>query len=381
MVIKSLKYSEHEGDVKEWVLNKFNLNKINLIIGKNASGKSRTLKVIYGIARLILEPKLAFNNGDYSVEFETDKGHIINYELRFKNKAVTKEVLTFDGEKYVDRTMHGKGTILNKHINTVLDFKIPKDEVVVTRRDSIQYPYLEKLYEWANDLVFFEFNTELGKKTLAIVNDELKPIDHDLKETDKAIALFRKGLKEFGDEFKDSIINDFNSIGYDVEDIDTGNLVTIKIETNLTDKVLGFIVKERDREGVTDQHAMSMGMFRSLAIIIYFNYFIFKKLVGTVMVDDIGEGLDFERSSALIKLLIDKCNNSKIQLFLSTNDRFVMNNMPLEYWQIISRKGSKVNVINHENSTDIFSDFKFTGLSNFDFFSSNFYQEGFKNSN
>jgi ABC-type lipoprotein export system ATPase subunit len=49
-----------------------------------------------------------------------------------------------------------------------------------------------------------------------------------------------------------------------------------------------------------------------------------------VLIDDIGEGLDYERSSNLIKLLLKKMKKESIQLIMSTNDRFVMNNIPYD---------------------------------------------------
>ena len=56
---------------------------------------------------------------------------------------------------------------------------------------------------------------------------------------------------------------------------------------------------------------------------------------------------------------------------MSTNDKFVMNHVPLDEWTVLHRSGSVVHVRNHENSQAAFDDFKFTGLSNFSFFEMN----------
>ena len=93
------------------------------------------------------------------------------------------------------------------------------------------------------------------------------------------------------------------------------------------------------------------------------------------MIDDIGEGLDFERSCCLINVLREKAIKSAMQLILSTNDRFVMNQVPLEEWSVLQRDGSHVKVRNFENSRDIFEEFKFTGLSNFSFLEMDFINE------
>lgn len=40
-------------------------------------------------------------------------------------------------------------------------------------------------------------------------------------------------------------------------------------------------------------------MYRALAVIIHLNYLLLAKKTSCILIDDIGEGLDFERSTAL----------------------------------------------------------------------------------
>jgi hypothetical protein len=56
-----------------------------------------------------------------------------------------------------------------------------------------------------------------------------------------------------------------------------------------------------------------------------------------------------------------------------------MNGVPLEYWSVIERQAGLAKLHNIHNSKEIFDDFKFTGLNNFDFFATQFYIEGFGN--
>jgi AAA15 family ATPase/GTPase len=127
---------------------------------------------------------------------------------------------------------------------------------------------------------------------------------------------------------------------------------------------------------------MSNGMFRALSILINFNYYELEKIPGVILIDDIGEGLDFERSTKLIELLISKAEmNENIQIVMSTNDTFVMDNVELKYWQIIDRVGGEVKYYNHSNSQERFEDYKFTGLNHFDFFATGFFKNGFSKDN
>jgi AAA15 family ATPase/GTPase len=118
---------------------------------------------------------------------------------------------------------------------------------------------------------------------------------------------------------------------------------------------------------------MSQGLFRALSLILQITYNTLKKISTTILIDDIGEGLDFDRSSRLIKLLIEIAEkNDNIQFIMSTNDRYVMNNVPLEYWQLIQRKGGECRVFNYQNSKEKFDEFKYTGLNNFDFLATDY---------
>ena len=117
---------------------------------------------------------------------------------------------------------------------------------------------------------------------------------------------------------------------------------------------------------------MSAGMFRVLSLLIQIKVAKLIMSPSLIMIDDIGEGLDYSRSTQLIKLLMEETKNSPVQLIMSTNDRFIMNIVPIEFWALIKRTGSTCKVFNHINSKQIFEDFKFTGLSNFDFFSRDF---------
>jgi len=141
-------------------------------------------------------------------------------------------------------------------------------------------------------------------------------------------------------------------------------------------RIMGLYVKETDLGSKTEQQQISQGMFRALSLIIQITYSQLKRLPSCILIDDIGEGLDYERSSALVKLLIQKVKATPVQLIMTTNDRFVMNNVPLEYWSLIERNGAKCMIYNQKNSPQIFSDFELTGLNNFDFLSMKFYQKG-----
>jgi hypothetical protein len=264
-------------------------------------------------------------------------------------------------------------------MNTDMEFQSPVDELAaVSRRDSIQHPFFQPLYDWASNLHHYSFGTEMGKRRLAVFvkKDKDDELDFDPRDPDKIVATYRKGFDNVGEPFRKAIMEDMAAIGYDLEDVGVGAPVSVTIKQTLSGPPVGIFVKEKSLSGVTDQIDMSQGMWRALCVLIQINYAEMTGRPSCVLIDDIGEGLDFRRSCALIDLLMQKAKRSAVQLVMATNDRFVMNQVPLEAWSILVRHGGRAKVYNYQNSRERFEQFKLTGLNNFDFFATDFVQGG-----
>lgn len=380
MQLKTVKYSQFDGSERFWNLHEVNFQGINLLVGKNAAGKSKTLSLINGLSIILGENNtLSFGDGDFDVVFQKEN-KTYRYVLKFHESKITEERLFEGTQILIDRAGDGKGTIISAN-GSPHNFEIPLNELKANRRDKTNYPYLEDLYFWASHVRMFNFSSPVGKTSLAIKDIGKKDTDYNLKNTDGGvIPSFSSGRKTFKKAFIDRIIKDFNSIGFDIEDIDIGSIASVNFQIieNPNAVISAMKVKERDLACWTDQWDMSNGMFRALSIIIHFNYYELANMPGVVLIDDIGEGLDYERSTKLIELLILKAeNNTNMQLIMSTNDSFAMNSVDLKYWQIIDREGCQVKYYNQVNSPKTFADYKFTGLNHFDFFASGFFKNGF----
>jgi len=162
------------------------------------------------------------------------------------------------------------------------------------------------------------------------------------------------------------------SLGYDISEVGLCAPTAVLVSsTHGPLPFLGLYVRETNRAAHTEQLEMSQGMFRALSLLVNLNFATLELNPSCILIDDIGEGLDFERSCALIGLLRARAAN-RIQLIMTTNDRFVMNNVPLNAWTLLRRNGAQCEVRNYENSRETFDEFAFTGLNNFDFFSTDF---------
>ncbi|MFN6035207.1 MAG: AAA family ATPase, partial [Dolichospermum sp.] len=335
---------------------------INLIVGKNASGKSRILKAINLISNLlsgdeVIRPDCRLK--EWKLIFDSDReDHKKVYILKIENGQVVREIFTIGNKTLLDRKESGEGKVWAEKLRQDIDFQTPPDGVAIfKRRDSIQHPQFEEIYTWANLLRYYEFGTELGKRYLGSINTK----NIDLKDTDKVVDIFISGQKKLGESFLKAIKLDMLSIGYNISEVETKRPASVLFsdkEDEMPVKLQCLYVQESDLKDKTEQGLISQGMFRVLSLIIQINYSLLAKKPSCILIDDIGEGLDFERSSAMINLLISKAQSCLVQLIMTTNDRFIMNGVPLEYWSVIERQAGLAKLHNIHNSKEIFDDFK-----------------------
>lgn len=369
MKLVSLKYSENVGRDQEWVLNRLTLGDKNLIVGRNSAGKTRTLHVLASLAKALSGPQsIVSSSGNYYCEWLGTDSKLYVYEYVVESAAVLFERLTIDGDVYLERQPGGVGTIFFEKIGggQTLPFQTPVNEFAISkRRDAVQHSFIEPLHQWASEVRHYFFGGSLGKDHMAVFVPNMPPVDE--RDANQIVGLFRNAIRDFGGEFVDSVVKDMRFLGYDIEAVEIGFPVSISPEF-VPPGLNSIRVKENGVRGYVDQVTMSQGMYRVLALLINVNYLLVKKTSTCVIIDDVGEGLDFERSCGLITMLRKKADESNIQVIMSTNDRFVMNEVPLNEWTVLHRRGSEVYVSNYSNSKEKFDEFRFTGLSNFSFF-------------
>jgi len=369
----SIKYSEQLGTPNEWVLNHAPLNRINLIVGKNATGKSRTLSVIASLAKLLTPiPKFMVNDSSYDALFDKG-GEKLRYKVIIKDSRVMTEEYYIGDKNVLSRSHDGQSMIEMHSLDSapkMVQFSPPENELaVVIRRDAIQHPYFESLHEWAQATRHYTFGTFLGRDNLALIIKGAPEADD--RDSNQVVGIFLKAQRECGDRFIASIKKDMAEMRYEIDDIK----ITAPKNHKLLDSTFELScigIKEEGLDRIIEQTEMSQGMFRALSILIQVNYSQMANRASCILIDDIGEGLDFERSTQLIQILRQKAADSSFQLIMTTNDRFVMNNVPLNEWLVLQRQGGNVSVRNYDNSKELFDDFKFTGLSNFSFLEMDF---------
>lgn len=334
-----------------WETDRLDVFSQNLIVGKNAVGKSTVIRSLSDMASLVSQRRVIGSNEHLTciVAIENDE-FIAIYRFSFKDSNVHKEnlvVVYSDGSKkqWIERTADEAkfdGVVVNP----------PQDKLLLNlKRDTVLYPAIESIISWAENVDAFSFN------------------EFDLDGDERLYSRFINGgdnlysmVKALSPESIENVIKVAEDMGYHLEKIETFEYADVKkvifVEKGVNEPLLDF--------------NLSKGMFRTLYLLIYLEYVAKSGKPATLLIDDLCEGLDYDRSTKLGKYVFDYCSENDIQLIATSNDSFLMDVVDLNYWSILQREGSKVSAINHKNHPEIFEDFSFTGLSNFDLLSSDF---------
>lgn len=324
------------------------LHLTNLLVGKNASGKTRTIKALQSVTSYLQTAPMVPS----AVSFKTrlsfvepgDEAWVLSYEFDVANGKVQKEVLSVCGNMLVKRDQNRalfNGEIINP----------PNDKLTVqVRRDREAYPEIEKLMTWAEGVVAISCSDIIPLTLLRGLMGRTNPLS------------FGKLVKALTKEERKHVLITAKRLGY--------NLVEIAPFDAGSDLEL-VAVKERFTQTTLLDFQLSSGMLRVLYILCFLQY-IKHGRNSILLIDDLGEGLDYNRVTLLGQMVYEECEDANLQLIASSNDSFLMDVVDISKWQILRRAHSKLSVLNQTNSPALFREFRMTGLSNFDLFSSDF---------
>ena len=333
-----------------WELTEINALKLTtLLVGKNAAGKTRTIRALQNVTSYMRMESFLFQEGYFKAKMQfispEDASWGLTYLYEIEKGEVKVEQLTVCGRTLVKRD--AQKALLNGDV-----INPPKDKLVVqVRRDKEEYPDVEALMEWAEGVIAISCS-DINPYT--ILNGRpgyINPVP------------FSELVGSLTKDDKKKVIGEAKRLGYDITDI---ALVNANSEIKLV------AVKERNiQNGILD-FQLSSGMIRVLYILCFLNNIKHGRVHSMLLIDDLGEGLDYSRAIHLGKKVFDVCEQENMQLIASSNDSFLMDVVDIAKWQIVRRKNSKLSVINHTNMPELFDEFRMTGLSNFDLFSSDF---------
>jgi predicted ATP-dependent endonuclease of OLD family len=353
-------------NANQWSIEGVKLGDINLIVGMNTSGKSRLVNVLTNLA-LTISGNRAPAEGYWKVLFSSDDEKEIEYELHIDDKGMVQtEKLTnvSDGQALLVRDSQNK-TIYSVAIKDNQQIEPPDNQLTINvRRDKLEYPVLEELYQWANHLYSFKIANLLPENLAAapesFSGDALKG-GFDLMPTIYA---------SLDSDAQSRLKKNLDKLNFGVENIEVKELENFNLPIKA--KFMHWI--QRGVKYPIPQFNISNGLLRAFGILLVLEVASRGDYYQTVLIDDVAEGLDYERARILYQILNER-KDDNLQIILTSNSQVLMDGIDVKYWNILVRKGSQVKSYNYSNSKKKFDDFESTGLNNFSLFTSDIMQD------
>jgi PHD/YefM family antitoxin component YafN of YafNO toxin-antitoxin module len=257
MILTKLSYRENIGNDSFWEVNSLNFGMLNLIIGLNATGKTRLVNVISNLAKMLSKKIPVSKMGNWNLEFQKNQKEKYKYKLEIIEGRVQFEEIK-QGNRVLLRRENEEGIIYSYLREKKIKIHPPKAELTLhVRRDVKEFPFLEDLFEWSNNFVGYQFTGTISNEVLIPSNETKKELLESLGATP---YLLKSALND--DEIVNSIINDFSSIGYPINKIDIKPTLIPGIPSPalIVDDADYTVITRRDSE---DAVVMSLDTFNS----------------------------------------------------------------------------------------------------------------------
>ena len=160
MILSSLKFKENLDNENYWEIDGLNFEMFNLIVGLNATGKTRLVSIISNLTKMITKKlKIKLNDSRWELVFYKNKKNKFSYKLHIKKGEIVLEEIK-EGRKVLLSRKRESGKIYSYLLHKKLTINPPKDELTLhVRRDVKEFPFLEDIYEWSKNFFGYKFTS------------------------------------------------------------------------------------------------------------------------------------------------------------------------------------------------------------------------------
>lgn len=255
---------------------------------------------------------------------------MILHQFCYKKITLTNLLFSSDISTILGLNESGKTFLIN-NIKNMLFFLKTDTEFITKDVDEISYYITPFVFYLQNNTQILEYHCKFGNFFVYTKHD---------------ISLLQNWAKK--------------CVFLDFEKPNIENTIT-PLEDYITEQIslIGFLEKSKDFETTA---------YKIYAVLSSLN----QVENTTVFIDNFGNSVDFQKSKKLLQILETISKQRKIQVIISSGNRFILNAMSgIENWNILERNpNNSITVYNYLNSKPFFEDFRMTGLNNFDLFQS-----------
>jgi ABC-type dipeptide/oligopeptide/nickel transport system ATPase subunit len=364
MRIKRLEYHDH---ARGWKLEPVEFSNLNLLVGVSGAGKTQILNAILNLKKIANGESL--NGVEWDIKFLAADDQEYHWQGEFETKKIVssifadnkesfkiiREELSLNNEKIVDRSH-----IETKFKNNLTPKLSPFQSItkILNEEDAIapvKYNFrkiIEGSQEFSPSLskaltsLLYEISTINKSKSRKQNSDiEIPNNNYDLQAIlDKDISAVGK-LTLVHDYFPDTfseIKNYFIDIFPQIEDI---AIESFKIDEGDKESSENSMIqiKERGNQDWIDEENISAGMFKTL---MYIAQFYLSPKNSVILIDEFENSLGVNCIDAVTDIITER---QDLQVIITSHHPYIINNISMGYWKIVTRKGSVVTVKSAED--------------------------------
>ena len=363
MKIQSFKFSNNK---ENWHIEEVEFEDLNLLVGGSGVGKTRILKALNLICDVAKGRNCHLDDLEWSINFS----HLgINYRWELKSSSTRNEEIFINlneseqteivYEKLVRYDNNSELEILlrNDSDSKFNNEKLPKlkrteSAITLLSEEDLIIPVSEAFGQ-----LIFNFETAQSRRDILPVEyDNISTIFFNtMKELyNKNINILKLSNQRFYVQYSagttplirafylqkcsPKIFNEIKELYIDV--FPEVKDVRVRSERNSdVDFLLSFEIQENGLEDWIPQEQISSGMFRTLIFLVQV---ISAPKESVILIDEFENSLGINCMPDLTDFILDK--SSDIQFILTSHHPYIINNIPWDTWQIVSKSGNKVRV-------------------------------------
>ncbi len=345
MRIQKITYHDHE---LEWRFEPIHFpHNLALLVGVSGVGKTQILKAIRRLKKIAngaslngIEWKVTFLTRDnleycWQGQFETvesliddeaDEGYRVINEFIYKNKKI---IVQRENDEII---FNGNKTPKLSPFKSIVEILSEEEDIAPIQKAFDRVVYSDYLDSDSINLSYIQTLSKPKFTFLETLQESDLPLQYKL-------AVTYENFPEVFTHIKDQFIDIFNQ----VEDIKIEPLQEKKVPTLIREffKSLTPIVyiKEKSVDNWIDQPSISSGMLKTLMHIAEL-YLLPKNTV--VLIDEFENSLGINCLDILTEDLL--INNQNLQFIITSHHPYIINNIGMEYWKIVTRRGGVVRV-------------------------------------
>lgn len=334
---------------------KFSSN-LTLLVGVSGVGKTQILRAIIDL-RSIAKGK-AINGFEWKVIFSTVNGTEFVWEGSFD--TVEKNELSLDDTEKENQDEKEKSSLISEKLSSKNEVLIERNKEEIKFRDTLmpklsshqsmiyilkEENLIKEAFDALNKIEYRDhtrnsMRLRIPNKPLHSLKSNYKTLENIVNSDEdirtKLYLTFENKLDIF-----DKIRSRFIDVFPQVENIKIEPLETDDLPKKISEDIPVISIKEKAVPKWIREDRMSSGMLRTIVHISE----IFLSNEGSVILID-----EFENSLGIncIDILTDDLihENKTLQFIATSHHPYIINNIPYEYWKIVTRQGGHIRICN-----------------------------------